>query len=299
MSKPQCSLVLGTAQFGSHYGIANKTGQPSQKTATAIVLEAWKNGIREFDTAQGYETSEEVLGKALKELRLMRDALVISKFDPNLDHLNSSTMFNAVGESLRRLGIPYLFGIMLHREEMLAFWDKGLAEIFHDLISSGRVKHTGVSVYSPEKALQALNADGIDMVQLPSNILDRRFEKAGVFELADRMDKKIYIRSVFLQGLILMDPEEIPEKMAYARSVIEKLKFFSKKAGLTRQELALGYIRAEMPNAEIVFGADTPEQVRGNRACWEKTLPATIISGIKQIFDDVDERILNPSLWPN
>lgn len=157
----------------------------------------------------------------------------------------------------------------------------------------------GVSVYSPDKALQALDADGIDMVQLPSNILDRRFEESGVFELADRKGKKIYIRSVFLQGLILMNAAEIPEKMAYARPVLEKLESLSAKTGLTRQELALGYIRAEMPNAGIVFGADSPEQVRENKACWERTPPSSLISRIKKDFDDVDERILNPSLWPN
>ncbi|MDO8282159.1 MAG: aldo/keto reductase [Thermodesulfovibrionia bacterium] len=292
-------LVLGTAQFGSVYGIANKTGQPGQAAATAIVHEAWKNGIREFDTAQGYGTSEEVLGMALNELGLTKEARVISKFHPDLDHLNPSAMSKAVDGSLMRLGVPHLFGIMLHREEMLSLLDKGLSDILHDIVSSGKVQHAGVSVYSPEKAVQALNTAGIDMVQLPSNILDRRFEKAGVFELADRMGKKIYIRSVFLQGLILMDPAEMPDKMAYARTVIHKLRSLSADAGLSRQELALGYIRTEMPDAGIVFGADTPEQVRGSLACREITLPASLVSAIKKTFDDVDEKILNPSLWPN
>ena len=298
MNKSLCPIVLGTAQFGSAYGIANKTGWPGQATATAIVQEAWGNGIREFDTAQGYGTSEEVLGKALKELGLTKDVLVISKFNPALDHLSAVAMSDALNESLSRLGVPYLFGMMLHKEEILSLWDKGLVEILHELVLSGRIKHIGVSVYSPDKAIQALNTEGVDMVQLPTNILDRRFEKAGVFQLADKMGKKIYIRSVFLQGLILMNPEEIPEKMAYARPVIDKLRSLSADEGLSRQELALGYIRAEMPNAGIVFGADTPEQVRENRACRERTLPASLVPVIKETFNDVDERILNPCLWP-
>lgn len=44
------SFVLGTAQLGYPYGISNRTVQPDQATATAIIREVWENKIREFDT---------------------------------------------------------------------------------------------------------------------------------------------------------------------------------------------------------------------------------------------------------
>lgn len=299
MNLSYSSLVLGTAQFGFPYGIANKTGQPNQKMATAIVREAWKNGIREFDTAQGYGDSELVLGEALAELELSQKAKIISKFDPNLDHLNAEVMSRALDQSLHRLGVPRLFGVMLHREKTLSLWDKGLSKILHDLVLSGLVHKVGVSVYSSDKAIQALNTQGIDMVQLPTNILDRRFEKAGVFHLAEKKKKQIYIRSVFLQGLILMNPEEVPEQMAFTRPVIKKIELLSKKMGLSQQEVALGYIRAEMPNAKIIFGADIPEHINENRKCWEKDPPSTLIREVIKLFDQVDEKVLNPTLWPS
>ena len=297
--KSSYPLVLGTAQFGSFYGIINKTGQPEQIAANAIIREAWENGISEFDTAQGYGKSEQVLGRALSELGLSTEALIISKFDPALDHLDAKVLSNALDESLSRLGVTYLFGMMLHMEEMLSLWDKGLAKILHDFVLSGRVKHIGVSVYSPEKAIQALNTDGIDMVQLPTNILDKRFEEAGVFQLADKKGKTIYIRSVFLQGLILMDINEIPEKMFFAKPVIEKLESISRDLKLSRQELALGYIKIEMPYAKVVFGADTPVHVKENLACWERALSPSSIPRIKNLFNNIGEKILNPALWPN
>lgn len=281
-----------------HYGIANKTGQPDQAMATEIINEAWKNGIREFDTAQGYGISEQVLGNALSEFKLTAEARVINKFNPNHDHLNITAMSNALNESLSRLRIPYLFGMMLHREEMLALWNKGLSKILHSFVLSGKIKHIGVSVYSPESALMALNTEGIDMVQLPASILDRRFENAGGFQLADKKKKKVYIRSIFLQGLLLMDVKEIPEKMAFAKPVLEKFEFLSKDLGLTKQEIALGYLKAEMPNAKIVFGADTPQHVKENLTYWGKTPHLSIVTKIKNIFNAVDEKILNPSLWP-
>lgn len=290
-------LVLGTAQLGYSYGIANKTGQPNQDTAAAIIHEAWKNGIREFDTAQAYGDSELVLGAALTELGLSQKARIITKFDPNLDHLNEKNMARSLDQSLQRLGVSSLFGIMLHGEEMLSFWNHGLAEIMNKFVLSGKTKRVGVSVYSPDKAIEALNTKGIDMVQVPANILDRRFENAGVFKLADDKGKTVYVRSVFLQGLILMNFREIPEEMAFARSVIKKIESFSGDSGLSRQELALGYIKSEMPNAYVIFGVETLSQVRENMTAWQKEISGSLGSQVKSIFADVDEQILNPGLW--
>jgi len=216
-----------------------------------------------------------------------------------LDHLDRNVLSNAVGESLSRLGVPSLYGMMLHKEKMLSAWDNGLSKIFHTFVVSGKIKHIGISVYSPEKAIQALNTDGIDMVQLPTNILDRRFETAGVFQLAEEKKKKIYIRSVFLQGLILMDIGEIPEKMSFVKPVIEKLESISNELKLSRKKLALDYIKSEMPDAKVVFGADTPLHVKENVACWEGELLPSSVDRVKKIFDCVDEKILNPTLWPD
>ena len=204
MGYEETRLVLGTVQLGLDYGIANENGKPTQDQATAIIHEAWKNGIREFDTAQGYGKSESVLGKALSELGLSQEARVITKIDPSPDHCDAVAMSVALEKSLEKLKMEKLFGLMLHREETLSIWERGLGDILHDFVSSGRVERIGISAYSPARAIQALSIEGIDMVQLPTNILDRRFEKAGIFKLAEKRKKKIYIRSAFLQGLLLM-----------------------------------------------------------------------------------------------
>ena len=78
---------MGTAQLSSPYGIANKTRQFVQDKSTAIVREAWDNGIREFDTAQGYGESERVLGRALSELEITGKACIISKLQPPVGSL--------------------------------------------------------------------------------------------------------------------------------------------------------------------------------------------------------------------
>ncbi|MBF0119201.1 MAG: aldo/keto reductase [Desulfobacterales bacterium] len=290
-------LVLGTVQLGIPYGIANSTGQPSQKVATSIIAEAWKNGICEFDTAQGYGISESVLGIAFSELGINTKVRVISKFNPQIDHLDQDAMLNAIEASIERLRISKLYGIMLHREELLSLWNKGLFEVLKKFVLTNKAERIGISVYTPEIAIEALQTDGIDMIQIPANIFDRRFENAGVFQLAEKKKKEVFIRSVFLQGLLLMDISMIPKKMSFAIPYIEKVDKLSKELRLTRHEIAFGYIKSAIPSAKIVFGAETKEQVIENLSAWQKDVSAFLSEKVKAIFPNVDEKLLNPSLW--
>lgn len=290
-------LVLGTVQFGLHYGVNNKVGQPDQMAVTEIIRTAWDQGIREFDTAQDYGVSEDVLGVAFAQLGIATEARVISKINPDIEHNNLRAMSDALDGSLLKLGVPCLEGLMLHQESLLSHWHKGLGDILKGFVASGKVSRIGVSVYSPGKALEALRLDGMDIIQVPSNILDRRFEKLGIFELASQKKKQIYIRSVFLQGLILMNLEDLPSRLSSVRYILEKINALAIELGLTRQELALGYLKIRMPQAKLIIGVDTAQQVMANVMAWRNDPLAILWTRVTETFDQVDEKILNPSLW--
>ncbi len=291
-------LVLGTAQFGSSYGIANKTRRLSQAAVTGIVREAWKHGIDEFDTAQGYGDSEVFLGKALQELALNTKVKVISKIAPSLDHLNVRSVIHSVETSLKNLGIPRLYALLIHHEECLGLWDEGLREILVGLIRSGKVEKLGASVYSPRKGLEALNISEIDILQVPTNVLDRRFTEAKIFQTAHDKEKEIYIRSVFLQGLLLMNVNEIPERMRFAQSIIDQLEQFCQDHRISRQQLAIGYLRTRLPKAHLLFGAERVDQVQHNCRALDEKVSESVCQDVERMFNHIDEKILNPSLWP-
>ncbi len=296
-SNQMSPLVLGTAQFGMKYGISNKSGQPNLDLAEKIVQTAWENGIKEYDTAQSYGESEKILGNIVRSLGLGSELRIITKLDPNLDHLDKAALEQAVRESLTHLDVPVLYGLILHRDEYLELWERGLGDILRGFISKGLTEHIGVSVYSSDRAGLALDIDGINIVQLPSNILDRRFERAGIFENAKRKKKQIYVRSVFLQGLLLMSVEELPRHMQFATPLLIKLDEFCRCSGLTRQGLALGYVREAYQDAKIIFGAESPAQVKENIIYWNESLPVDMVGRVREAFDNVEERILNPVFW--
>jgi aryl-alcohol dehydrogenase-like predicted oxidoreductase len=289
-------LVLGTAQLGMPYGIANKSGKPAFSTALSIVQAAWECGITEFDTAQAYGDSEQILGRIFTELGVVQKARVTTKLkSPAV--APSPPLYQSVEESLERLNISKLECLLLHREDMLDMLDNGLKESLRTLVQRGHVRYLGVSVYSPDRARQALGYDLFDVIQIPANVLDRRFQRAGIFEMAEDRDRRIYIRSAFLQGLVLMNGEEVPEKMASVKPVLAKLDSLALQYRLSRQAIALLYLRDRFARAKIIFGAEVPEQVLQNARCWQLEAPAGFLLELDDAFPELDENILNPAKW--
>jgi len=291
-------LVLGTAQLGMHYGIANKKGKPDLKAARGIVLTAWEGGIKYFDTAQAYGESERVLGDILTELGISNQAYIITKPDPNIDHTNKKAMEDSLYRSFDNLKCDKIYALMLHREDFLDLFEKGLAETLEAFLMQGLVENIGVSLYSPIMAQKAFETNIIRMLQVPANMCDHRFHEAGICNLAEKNKSDIFIRSVFLQGLLLMEKSSIPEAMHYASCIIDKVKQLCRAFNMSRQEMALGYIRQKYPAAYVVIGVETQQQLAANLAAWNLVKTVSITERVDEIFNNVDERIINPTLWP-
>jgi aryl-alcohol dehydrogenase-like predicted oxidoreductase len=144
-------ICLGCMGFGDatkwvHKWILN------EEDTKVIVKKALDLGINFFDTANVYSigTSEEYLGKALKEYA-NRDEIVIATkvsekmFDgPNGKGLSRKAIFREVNNSLNRLQTDYIDLLIIHR------WDyntpiEETMKALHDLIKEGKVHYIGAS----------------------------------------------------------------------------------------------------------------------------------------------------------
>ena len=286
-------LVLGTVQLGMDYGVANVSGKPSQAAATDIVRIAWEGGIREFDTAQGYGDSERVLGIALARLGVAEEARVVSKPHPDG---SGRDVPEAMRESLVRLGVARLHGVMWHREVVLDAGSDGPA-LSARMREAGLTRMVGVSVYSPDRAVTAMQADWVDMVQVPGNVFDRRFERAGVFDLARSTGKPVYVRSIFLQGLACMAPGEVRAKVPRAAGHMEALHALAADFAMPVPALCLAFVRKAYAGARVLVGVETREQLEDILAAWGTDCPSGLCPAVREVFVDVDRRVLNPSLW--
>lgn len=285
-------LILGTAQLGQTYGIANRTGQPDATAAHAIVATAWAQGIRAFDTAPSYGNAEPVLGAALRAIGASDDARVVTKLDA-VEIGDTDAAVHVVARSRNTLNVPRLAGLLVRRT-LLDTW-AGVQPALQRLLVDGVVERVGVSVYTPEEALRALSLDDVSFVQVPTSIIDRRFLTAGVFDHAKTLGKRIAIRSVFLQGLLTMSPEAAPS-VPGAREALEGLRRVSEELHMRPVALALAYVRERCPDADVLVGAERPEQVAELAALWGQHA-APCAETIERYVPGSTLDLIDPTRW--
>jgi len=286
-------LSLGTVQFGLNYGIANTNGQPNQEDVNQIIEYVHKEGINSFDTAQAYGNSEEILGNALLNIS---DSLVISKLKSDLFENN---LKENVKISLEKLKINSLFSLLLHDSKLLYEWNDKHKQNMSELIDDKLIKYFGVSVYSSEDFDLAIENDDISIIQVPFNIFDQRAIKLNWFKKAREKNKLIFIRSVFLQGLLLMNKNEIPQNLEHSKKYIEKFEDLCEELHLSKNELALSFVDSVAKDSLLLFGCDNIEQAKENIYNYNalKHLDDSILLRIKNEFSEAPEHIYNPTKW--
>ena len=297
--EPRLPLVLGTAQLGMNYGIANKRGKPDFENAMEIVKAAFENGVKFFDTAQAYGDSETVLGKCFQELHILNndeEPLVITKLDPKINLRDADEIYRKVEDSLEKLGLKKLWGLMLHRESILDRWGNTLTQIISKLKLENKIEHFGISVYSPEKAKEALHKEEIDIIQLPFNVFDQRALDYGVFSIAEEKNKKVFIRSVYLQGLLISKPNQLSDKMRFSKKALKKYIDFAKEYEISPKLLALAFVIQNAPDQMIVMGAENSTQVQENISLLTQARRLKL-PDLKYISTH-NTQLINPSLWP-
>ena len=291
-------LVLGTVQLGLDYGVANKRGKPAFNEAFEIVDTTWMEGVRFFDTAQAYGDSEKILGSCFREMRKKGADIrpcVITKLRPDIDPTETGRVLREIDASLERLGIEELWGLMLHRESWLDNGSSTLSRAIFKIKGKGKFKHFGVSVYSPEKAIQAFKTEGIDIIQIPFNVFDQRSLEMDIFRLARNAGKRVFIRSIYLQGLLIMNPAQLPAGMVRMNKELEKYRKVTEEYGLSPKLTSLAFVVQKAPDAFFVIGAETSKQVRENVALWRLAKQTTLPD--LSFLASNDPQLINPSLW--
>lgn len=296
-------LVLGTAQLGMEYGIANRTGMPTAHQATAIVHEALRHGVATFDTAQAYGNSEAVLGTAIAELGIVDRVRIISKLSPRLNPADGRQLQTALNESRARLGVASFYGLLLHSASWLQHLRQELGSVLRKAVAEGLVQRLGVSVYTVDEAMAALRHPEITLVQMPFNLFDQSAHRRNFFTTARQRVCTVHVRSVFLQGLLLMEPEAIPVHLAGARPMLTRLSELARETGLSRNFLACAYAYHRSAQSPLVVGAETAAQVRENCAIMaevRKMAPgqfAALAAVIEEELQVEDPFIINPAKW--
>lgn len=294
-------LMLGTVQFGLPYGVANRTGQPSYDDARAIVRAAIDAGVNCFDTAASYGSSEEVLGRALAESGVADRVVVVTKVrvlkpEERADPATAAAAIErSVEDSRQRLRLDCLPIVLFHAEA-----DAPYVDVLARLQARGRIRHVGVSCDTRPGGAGRFAADPrFAALQIPGNVVDRRHQRTGVFAEAARCGVAVFLRSVYLQGLLLMPEAEVPEPLRAVIPVRRQLAVLAAAAGMQLGELALRFMLSQPGVTCVLTGVETSAQLRENAALFDRgRLPKDLVAAVEAVATDLPIEIVTPALWP-
>lgn len=290
-------LVLGTAQWGMPYGIANPGGPPSMAELRSMVDHAASAGVRVLDTARAYGESERRIG----DMRLAEAGWrIVTKLSPDVPFAGDvvSATERSVAESLEALRTDRIDTLLLHRAEQKAMHGGQIWQTLQRLKAQGIIGTLGISARTVKEALDALLDDGVAAIQVASSLLDQRLRKAGFFDHPAARGKALFVRSVFLQGVVYMDPATLPVHLQGLSGVLRAISRWERANDVPESASHLLYARS-LANAFPVIGAETAGQLR--KTVEALTLPPLTgpqLDALCDLVPDLPETILDPALWP-
>lgn len=287
-------LALGSAQFGMEYGYSN--GHPLIQVSHAelgrILSLAALSGTTIIDTAHAYGSAIAALGRYSKKIEKSNMGIVtkLPKIEGPINQLAIEKIRHEFITDLKKLKQENVYCLMIHSPmDLLRRGAYLLYDFLYEMKQNGFCYKIGVSVYRPSEIVEISNRYQIDLVQIPLSILDQRFNRKFLRGLKSIGGMEIHSRSLFLQGMLFADTENIDSKFG---GIIRKLKLI-RTTGLTPMQASLNYISQFKEIDHIVIGVHASDQLSeiileyrtvGKAIDWKK-------------FAVWDECQINPALW--
>ena len=285
-------LAIGTAQFGLDYGIANDHGKVSQKEIKKILDLARSSNISLLDTAMDYGDSEFSIGEAGSE-----DFDIVSKIgDIPVNEKNTKDfIYNKLKNTLDCLGIKSLYGLLLHRPENLLN-KNGIAiyETLSEFKEMGLVKKIGISIYEPDELNKIIPNFELDIVQSPINIFDRRLINSFWADELKKKGMEIHARSIFLQGLLLIDPTKRPAYFKKWNKLFKEYDEWLYEKKVSNFELCIRYVLSQDSIDKVIIGIDSREQLKEIIDLYSSKSEKLTVPN--ELFSN-DKSLINPSCW--
>jgi len=277
-------IVLGGAQLGLPYGILNGGETLSSEEVARILDTAVDHGIDSIDTAIAYGQSESVIGETAQNR-----FNIISKLPPLPSEVSnvSEWVHMQVDASLARLNCKSLDALLLHRPQDLV--EQHGAELYA-AINSLKIKKIiqrfGISIYAPDELDGIIGKFDIDVVQAPLNVFDRRI--LGVIDQLTARNIEVHVRSVFLQGVLIVSPKDRPQRFQPWSEHFAQFDTWVHSTGLSAMACCLGFALQQPGVAKLVIGTTSAEsltEIMNSVPNIHLEVPADLQSSSEQLID--------------
>ena len=286
--------LVSAIAFGA-WPIGGGLGNVPEEQGIAAVRAALDAGMTFIDTAEGYQTSETVVGKAIAGRR--DEAFLATKLsggDHSADHMTT-----AIENSLRALGTDYIDLYQLHSPS--PNWP--IAQTMENLVKlrdSGKIRYIGVSNFSPEQTAEAMRYASIHSSQPRYNMMWRDLED-DVLPFCLQNGIGVIPHSVLSKGVLggkrkpghRFAPDDERRLFNFFRgqlferayTVAQRLDAWARDNGRDIVQLAIAWVLANPAVASALVGAKSPEQVLHNAKAADWNLTPADLAEIETLMD--------------
>ena len=306
-------VAIGAMTYGDP-GRGHPVWSLDEETSRALIKHALEAGINFFDTANlySYGSSEEILGRALKDFANRDDIVIATKLrhpmrpGPNGKGLSRKAVMTEVDHSLRRLGTDYIDLYQVHRNDRATPIEETL-EALHDLVKAGKVRYLGASsmhAWEFAKALHLQREHGWSRfvsMQDHYNLLAREEEREMIPLCLDEGVGTV-VWSPLARGR-LARPWEAAKSTARAETdrgyadllytplteagdhaIVDAVGVIAEARGASRAQVALAWLHSKPVVTAPLVGANTTSQIDDAVASLEIELTAEEIAALERPY---------------
>lgn len=286
---------MGGVLFGQDYGVAHPKKCVPEEEVRRILSRA-SGEIQFLDTAISYGDSEKVIGRCLPKNHHFQIITKTSSFQGNKvssNHRHSVRL--DFDQSLRNLRQDGLYGLLVHHaSDILSEGGEDIVSEIMKIKKAGDVEKIGVSAYCRDEVEKVMERFPLDIIQVPVSALDRRLLKDGWLQSMKERGVEVHGRSLFLQGVLLMDPVVLPPSLEGLKSGLNGFLSFCRQKGFTPLEGAVRFAVDSGVLDGAVFGVgrcSELEEILKAVQATEKT------STVWPDFPVMEENTLDPRTW--
>ena len=300
-------ICMGCMGFGDpHKGQHSWT--LDEEHSREIILRGLELGVNFFDTAVGYQsgTSEQYLGRALKDFAKREDVVVATKFLPRTQEeiaagiTGQQHIQNMIDTSLRNLGLDYIDLYIYH------MWDYetplyDIMDGLNRIVQAGKARYIGISncfAYQLAKANALAEKEGFSKfisVQGHYNLIFRE-EEREMAKLCAEDNIAMSPYSALAGGRLSRHPGETSKRLredSYAKFkydataqqdgvIIDRVAELAEKRGVSMTEVSLAWLLTKV--TAPVAGATKPHHIEGAARAVELTLTPEEIAYLEEPY---------------